>query len=624
MNAPILLILLLVACTACAAAPLVIARDGVSTYCLYRAPDAPEPVQEAARELARVLLAASGATLPVVDAPKSPMICLGDNAAARAAGLQADKLPEEGFRIEAKGVDVFIVGHDTPDGAFTPGGGCSQGTLFGAYEFLERFAGVRWLMPEEVGEDIPRVAELTVDGLPLAGQPDMSYRTVPYLQRRASVGAWSRRLRLGDVAVGGRQGCAVWMAHNHVWDKIPGAEVIGQHPEYAALVGGQRVKPEGRTYKLCTTNPGLIQAFADKLMETMAANPDRRMFTISPTDGQGWCECPQCTALDEPTDPKAWPGSAMLPKNMTRRLCTFYNAVAKLVRPRFPDKLLGAYLYYEYAYPPAEPMAMEPNLFFMLATRAYYGATLYRPELAAEFPRLIAWWSAHLPGRLAYYDLPTKLIPSRVGFIGAPQPSGTSLFKVIFPALQENHVPGALVYGMEWWGTAGAHNYVLARLLWDNDADPVALRDEWLSRAYGPAAAEPMRRLDDLLDAGFRAYKQNPNDWQWRFMPDLVSQLYAPKFAEIEALYLEALGKADTPARRARLEMFGDNLIVLHWNLRQAGLLPEPEASKLYRSDEEYRRFVKEKSPSLALYPGPERQPGVPPLLTPQLVPPKP
>ena len=36
------------------------------------------------------------------------------------------------------------------------------GTEFGVYEFLERYVGVRWLMPGPDGEDVPaRVQELT-------------------------------------------------------------------------------------------------------------------------------------------------------------------------------------------------------------------------------------------------------------------------------------------------------------------------------------------------------------------------------------------------------------------------------------------------------------------------------
>lgn len=585
------------------AAPLVLVSKAASPYVVYRDPTAPASVQQAASELVRVVGLATGAKLPIVDQPRSSMICLGDNAASRAAGLATGKMAEESFVIAVRGQDLFILGPDTADGALTPGGGCSQGTLFGVYDFLERFLDVRWLMPTEIGEDIPTCTELRVDGLPVEDAPDLAYRYLPYIQNaRSAARDWALHLRTGEALPDGRRGCGVWMAHNHVWDKIPGREVILQHPEYAALVGGQRAKPEDRTYKLCTTNPGLIQAFAEVLMQRMAENPQAHMFTISPTDGQGWCECANCTALDEPTDPATWPGSAMLPKNMTRRLCTFYNAVARLVRPKYPDKLLGGYLYYEYAYPPREPMAMEPNLFFMLATRAYYGATLYRPELAAEFPRLIAAWTKQLPGRVAYYDLPTKLIPSKTGFLGAPQPSGATILKAIFPSLKANGVAGALVYGMEWWGTAGAHNYLIAKLLWDNDADPVKLRDEWLDRAYGPAAAAPMRKLDELLDAEFSKYKQNPADWQWRFTQDLVTTLYVPRFAEIEALYKEAIAKVDTPVRRQRLELFGDNLIVLHYNLRQAKLLPNPQDSVFYRSDEQYAQFAKEHDKSLMLY----------------------
>ncbi|MCE5237054.1 DUF4838 domain-containing protein [bacterium] len=590
------------AAMAAPAQPLVLVQNGASRYAIYRAANAPEPVQEAARELARVVETACGVKLPVVDRPQSPMICLGDNAAVRAAGLDVNGIPEEGYVITARDGNLFILGPDTPDGELTVGGGCSQGTLFGVYEFLERFLNARWLMPGEVGEDIPPCRDLRVEGLPVTGQPDHPYRYEPYIQeKQQAVKVWTRRLRLGEALPDGRRGCSVWMAHNHVWDKIPGPAVIEQHPEYAALVGGQRVKPADRTYKLCTTNPGLIQAFADGLMARMAENPQTRMFTISPTDGQGWCECPGCTALDEPIDGEAWPGSRMLPRNMTRRICTFYNAVARLVRAKYPDKLLGGYLYYEYAYPPRQPMAMEPNLSFVIATRAYYGMTLYRPELAAEFPRLMAAWSALLPGRVAYYDLPTKLIHSRVGFIGAPQPAGVTIFKTIFPALKQHDIRGILLYGDEWWGTAAAHNYLIAKLMWNHSLDPAAVREEWLTRAYGAAAATPMRQLDELLDTELSKFKQNPNDWQWRFPAEAAKQVYAPQFAQIERLYAAALAQVQTPRQRARLEMFGDNLVVLHWNLRHAGLLPEPEKSSLYRSDEAYARFADDKCDSVAL-----------------------
>ena len=41
-------------------------------------------------------------------------------------------------------------------------GGSDWGTEFGLYSFLERFAGVRWLIPSDIGIDIPKQASLMV------------------------------------------------------------------------------------------------------------------------------------------------------------------------------------------------------------------------------------------------------------------------------------------------------------------------------------------------------------------------------------------------------------------------------------------------------------------------------
>ena len=140
------------------AAPLTLVSSGRSEYRIVCAADAPTSVKTAAAELQRVLAAATGVALPIGADAVAPMICLGANAAARAAGLSVDALPEEAFRIEMKGPNLYILGRDTPDGQRTAAGGFSRGTEFGVYEFLERMVGVRWLMPGADGEEIPRAA----------------------------------------------------------------------------------------------------------------------------------------------------------------------------------------------------------------------------------------------------------------------------------------------------------------------------------------------------------------------------------------------------------------------------------------------------------------------------------
>jgi hypothetical protein len=601
-----------------------VAENGEPRCVIHHPADAPATVKEAAAELRRVLKKATGADLRIVTGPQSPMISLGDSPPARAVGLDAAAIPEEGFRIEPRNGNIYIVGCDTPDGTQTAGGGASNGTWFGTMEFLEQFVGVRWLLPGDAGEEVPRHRALRIPPTPLRCAPDFAYRSLPYLNHsHKTVPEWARRLRVATQGIA-RPNCALTLDHGHIWETAFNAAALAAHPEYLALVKGVRRQPgeaksDPRTFKLCTSNPGLVRAFAARVCELIEKNPAKRSFSLSPSDGDGWCECANCTALDEKCD---WPGSRQYEGvSLTRRILTFYNAVARLVRPKHPDKRLCGYVYARYTYPPKEPPAVEPNLTLVLAPRAYYGCTLYREELRQEFPKLIAAWSALAPGRLAYYDLPTKLI-GQAAYSCAPLPASVPTLKTIFPALKQHGVLGAYFYGIESWGTAAAHNYIVAKLLWHANADVDALFDEWFDRAYGPAAAGPMKRLYRLLDDKLAAHKRATGDFQWRFMPEMALAVQAPFFDEMESLYADALSKTVTPAQRRRLEMFGDNMVVFHYHLRKVGRLASPERSRFYRSDGDFHRFAEANLASLALLQSQKRGvPGIEEFLRPKLAP---
>ena len=115
----------------------------------------------AAEELLRALKKAGNpAGRSARPAKSGTNIFLGDCPEARAAGVSSQGLPPDGYRIVRNGGNVFIAGRDTPgyspahDGS-TQGVGNDKGTLFGVYEFLERFADVRFYFPGEMGTLIP-------------------------------------------------------------------------------------------------------------------------------------------------------------------------------------------------------------------------------------------------------------------------------------------------------------------------------------------------------------------------------------------------------------------------------------------------------------------------------------
>jgi len=613
------------------AAPLQLVKDGKSAFVIYLDAAVPKSVKLAAEELQRVVAVATGAKLPIVNAPAHPMICLGDNKAARKAGLSSEKMADESFRIVTKDGNLFIIGKDWPDNDKKWIRCDSTGTLFGVYEFLERVVGVRWLMPGEWGEDIPAHAGgLTLASMDVTGQPAVPSR---YLSGdlgampgvfidRAEADRWSLRNRLGS---------SIAPAYSHAWTKHPGVEALKGHPDYMAMrADGTREPPfEGKegsaqmlSVRYCLTSPGLIQAYADSVMRAFAANPRLFAESMSPSDGGWMCECPECLKFKETDTSGPWGDYMGRGYSYTPLVLHFYNAVARIVGREYPDRMVGGYAYQEYLFPPAKPVRLEPNVFIQVAYVNGYGYKLYKPEILGDFARLFAEWAACTPN-LGY----TAFAPWMRDNVGAPLPPAISIMKTTAEAFKRLRVKRLDYCGHDAWGNGGVKNYLLARLMWDLNTDLDNLYREYLERAYGPAAPE-IDRIYALVEERLRAYVIESPRIDHEVWYDTVAIVHAPIFDEMEKLYGEALNKPKATAQQKRLEMFGDNFVMLHWNMRHARLVKNPEASRFYMSDEAYRRFLGERAdktfalnaraevvkrmarhgnrPQMVLWPGPE------------------
>jgi hypothetical protein len=257
--------------------------------------------------------------------------------------------------------------------------------------------------------------------------------------------------------------------------------------------------------------------------------------------------------------------------------------------------MLGGYVYASYTYPPNEPTTLEPNLFLVLAPRPYYGLTLYRPQYQQQYPQLLQAWSKIAP-HLGYSDYPTWLLDD----VGAPLGPSRPILKLIFPTLDRSGVQTATLAGLAAWGYGGVHNYLVAKLLWNPNSDVDALYHDYLDRAYGPAAAS-MDRLYSFLDDLLSEYKQNTTRNEWKVTKDLLQQVYVKQFDSIEGIYREALSKAASDTQRRRIELFGDNLIVLHATLRAGGAFEKPDSSIFYRAEDDYGKFLSNNKDSVGI-----------------------
>jgi hypothetical protein len=573
--------------TLAAAEPVVIVSGGKSDHVICHDAKASASVKVAAAEIQRVIRESTGAELAIVTESRPKMICVGDNAFSRAAGFSIDDLAPEGYRIATKGDCVYILGVDKPADAAGWPGGETRGTLYGSYAFLERSTGVRWLTPTD--EDIRKSDKVVCD----AGDTT----SVPFFPSR-KLGTAGYGLRDWGVRLGGG---GLIVNHNHNWADFPSRQTLREHPEYLALNGDKRmaVPADDKAAfqpKFCTTNPGLVKAYADGAIAWLEKNPEQRMVSISPSDGGGWCDCPECRKYMVPGPSPQWGDYGRYKRSVTPLILKFYNDVARIVREKCPGKMVCGYVYYDFTWPPDPLPPLEPNVALMLAPLQHYGLTRYKPELRDEFERLCAGWSRASPF-VGYYAASTWM---RNG-IGAPLGPSLPLLAHTFKTLADKRFEAVYYYSLPR-DSCGVHDYLVLKLMWNPHADIDALFQEWLDRAYGPGGTA-MGRLYRLIDAELAAGKQAAPliRADYEMTSELAIQVYAKNFQTLESLYREAVSKAQTDAQRRRLADFGDNMTILHHVLAEAGLLKDAAASSFAKSPQDYAAFLAAKKDSIAV-----------------------
>ncbi len=572
-------LVLLVALTACVRADVTLVDDGRPVAAIYHAADAPATVRQAAEELQRVVQVATGAKLPIVHEPTSPMISLGAHPTFSAADM-----PDDGYRIFTAGDNVYIVGKDVLEPRWQTWN--SRGTMYGTFDFLERVADVRWLLPGEAGEDIPRTASLAAPEMDITQAPDFTIRSLvqtgdrahPRTQRQQTVTQWLMHHRAGSTQMDGRK-----IYHSHWWPIFMPQDVLDAHPDWRA-VNGDRLK-------FCTSNEDAVAAFVEAVRAFIDKRPDRRFVSISPSDGANFCHCDRCEAL--------------VTKDPYGRRCTtplvfkFYREVAARIAESHPDHRLAGYAYNNYMYPPPDTQPLPDNFWIVWAPLNYYGWGLIKPVYRDEIASVAARWG-ELSGDWMYHNYSTWMR----SFNGAPMPIGVDILKLELPTVHRAGAKGAEIVGHNGWGYGAPSNYVLAKQMWDVDSDVDALLSEWFTRAYGPAA-DTMRQLFDLIERKMiedkLAERVEYHGEQYEVNAPRIKVVWLPIFDQLEQLYFTALGEAATDPQRRRIAMMGDNLTLLHGYMRRYGMLDNPQASRFYLDDEAFDRFVADNTDNIAV-----------------------
>jgi hypothetical protein len=553
-------------------------RNGRTPYTIYADPSAPQSVKDAAEELKIYFQKVTGASPAIAityQAPPEPFISLGTTSASRAEQIDISQIPDDGFRIVTRGKNLFILGPDTPTGNVNNLGGVCNGTSNGTFTFLEKHLGVEWLMPGDLGEEYSRVRSISIPPMDSTGYSPFNFRVVKFRSPGASEDAWDRHMKIWKVAD---------VSANHSWIETIPPSCFDQHPDWFAQVNGKIIPPSGNYYKLETTNPGLVQAFADVITETFRKNPNQRWYSLAPSDGWGFSESTASLALTE-KDP--YGGYSVSPL-----VFKFYNDVARIVGREFPDHKLGGSMYGPYLYPPAAGLpTLESNLALVMTGLTHHWS-LYRPNVPEKNDKLMRFWgeSSKKDGYDLYWnDYPISLMmPNAI--ICPPTPDKLNF---IFQRMKNYGFKGADIYASgPVWPVFGAGNYLLAKLLWNPDQNAEVLFNKYCASAFGIKAAPHIINLYAVLDTAFKHFYRKDLRAGSSLTEGHLKEIYAAHYPELEDHFLKARAVEKNPKQHERLAMFGQVLSLLQWHLRDNRLLPPDYMTPLTVSAEEIDQIM--------------------------------
>lgn len=636
--------------SACTARGFDVVKDGRPNATVVIPAKADRLVKTAADDFVYHVRLITGATLPVIGddqpVPAGNRVLIGDSRLTREMGISVDPLPREGFRIVSNANTLAIVGKDKPLIYYLPDGKVravnedplllyvQTATWFGVTHYLEKYHGVRWLWPGEDGiafQPSPDFAAAAAEetnaptvihremyclwqgtwilkGFPVDIFREMNYSDADVKKMVEEYQFWQRRVRLG---VGG----SIKASHA---DSPFVAQYRKTHPEFLAQnVDGTRPSPDDppdESQKLCVSNPEVAKAQVERGRAFFASrgqtNVEEITFNVGFNDGDGWCWCDQCKALDPPEQvqrryPVRWKeGGVMKEKVITYpflsdRYVTYWNRIAEGLAKDYPDKLVGGMIYGAVGPPPIRTR-VNPNIIVPTTSASNLRQ---RNPIEAVKRSLDGWFKMGLRNfywrpNLMYFD-----------YFGLPFYHAEDSGELLRYMLKSGGKGFEFDTCFANFATDGVNVYVLMQMMWDAERTPAALVREYCDRAYGKAgtdAYEYMMRCKAIRQEICAAKGLPERDQDW--IGTLGRFFNEAALADLDGIAkrMDAASRDDSAQYRKRVAVF---LTGHKYTLLQAGAMAlndrqnktADDINRLAALVAEKERFIEKLGPTWAI-----------------------
>jgi hypothetical protein len=410
-------------------------------------PEGAGDVERRAAEILRTsILKMSGVDLPVLTM-KDP-----GRPGFAAIGFPPEDLPPNvTSSLASLRSDGFLATTSTGNLYISGGGG--KGVIYGVVHLLEKYFGCRRYSPS--AEVFPRRNDLALGCTFELDNPVNEVRIVNgEFALDPDYRDWMRLDSHTDL-----YGMGYYV---HTFQKlVPWQTYFAVHPEYFALMNGKRIIDQP-----CLSRPEVFDIVVAKLREEMAAQPDRKIWSVSQNDNSSYCQCPECLKAIEEEGSPAGP------------VIRFVDRVAAL----FPDKIIST-LAYQYSRPAPRLTRPAPNVQVMLCTiELNRSLPIAEDPSSRSFVRDIEAWS-RICGNLYLWDY-TVNFSHHV----SPFPN----LHILQPNIKF-FVGRGVRQHFQQTNTSPGHefselkSYLLARLLWNPNTNVDAVMDDFLDGYYGKA-----------------------------------------------------------------------------------------------------------------------------------------
>lgn len=495
------------------------------------APDAPRSVVFAAEEATNFLSRILAKPVPIAlsPSPGATSVVLGSNIWTRAADIRTEKLKRDAFVLKTAPGRIYIAGRDDHKcdlvrevrAGYVHRMISEHATVFGVYELLERYAGVRFYFPGEIGTIVPQRTEISVPDLDETVAPKMSVRTTNLTfdgagiwyekpadktVRRRGQALEFMRTRFGTLEIP----CCHGQNHARLRERF-----AATHPEYFALLKTwdrkelyrdvEEKSPSHFTGQLCHSSAVWDELYEDARSylsgepASVRKIPSRwkkggydwgrnmlhgRYVDVMCQDGFQPCQCEKCLAA---YDKNALNG----------------NYATELVwrqTVRLADRLKDAGvrgIVTQMAYPPygnvPENVEIPGNVRVMVAETGPWMQG--NSQTAARSRERIAAWTAKCRQPVWLWTYPRKGEALSAPDIPQLAPRAffgffSSVAPFIFGAYGENE--------SDRWIYNYLNTYVLMKTLWNPSLDIDALLDEHHRLMFGPGAAEMKMYYEEM------------------------------------------------------------------------------------------------------------------------------